>query len=65
MKNGEEVVSVGGAVDPSLKNVGTSASNSVLLELSKVKLDNLKISKVYSNIFGKYEKIKITNLKGG
>ena len=48
MKNGEEVVSVGGAVDPSLKNVGTSASNSVLLELSKVKLDHLKIScKVY------------------
>ena len=36
MKNGEEVVSVGGAVDPSLKNVGTSASNSVLLDLGKV-----------------------------
>ena len=36
MKNGEEVVSVGGAVDPSLKNVGTSASNSVLLDLAKV-----------------------------
>ena len=36
MKNGEEVVSVGGAVDPSLKNIGTSASNSVLLDLAKV-----------------------------
>ena len=36
MKNGEEVVSVGGAVEPSLKNVGTSASNSVLLDLGKV-----------------------------
>ena len=36
MKNGEEVVSVGGAVEPSLKNVGTSASNSVLLDLVKV-----------------------------
>ena len=36
MKNGEEIVSVGGAVDASLKNVGTSASNSVLLNLAKV-----------------------------
>ena len=37
MKNGEEVVSVGGAVDPSFKNVGISASNSVLLDLAKVR----------------------------
>ena len=36
IKNGEEVVSVGGAVDKSLKNVGTSASNSVILNLEKV-----------------------------
>ena len=35
MKNGEEVVSVGGAVDASMKNIGTSATNSVLLDLSK------------------------------
>ena len=27
MRNGEEVISVGGAVDPSNKNVGTAASN--------------------------------------
>ena len=36
MKNGEEVVSVGGAVDQSNKNVGTSASNSIILDLVKV-----------------------------
>ena len=36
IKNGEEVVSVGGAVDKSMKNVGTSASNSVILNLEKV-----------------------------
>ena len=36
MKNGEEVVSVGGALDPSNKNVGTSASNSIILDLMKV-----------------------------
>merc|ERR1719474_1087665 len=35
MKNGEEVVSVGGALDPSNKNVGTSASNSIILDLMK------------------------------
>ena len=36
MKNGEEVVSVGGAVDQSNKNVGTSASTSIILDLVKV-----------------------------
>ena len=36
MKNGEEVVSVGGAVDQSNKNVGTSASNSIILDLVEV-----------------------------
>ena len=36
IKNGEEVVSVGGAVEKSMKNVGTSASNSVILNLEKV-----------------------------
>jgi len=35
MKNGEEVVSVGGAIDPSNKNVGTSASTSIILDLKK------------------------------
>ena len=41
MKNGEEVVSVGGAVDPSNKNVGTSASTSVILDLVKVRFRKL------------------------
>ena len=36
MKNGEEVVSVGGAMEPSAKNMGISASNSVLLNLARV-----------------------------
>ena len=36
MKNGEEVISVGGAIDPSNRNVGTSGSNSVILDLAKV-----------------------------
>lgn len=36
MKNGEEVVSVGGAVDTSKENIGTSATNSIMLELTKV-----------------------------
>ena len=36
MKNGEEVVSVGGALNPSNKNIGTSASNSIILDLMKV-----------------------------
>ena len=36
MKNGEEIVSVGGVMEPSTKNMGISASNSVLLDLSKV-----------------------------
>ena len=36
MKNGEEVVSVGGAMEPSAKNMGISASNSVLLDLARV-----------------------------
>ena len=36
MKNGEEIVSVGGAMEPSAKNMGISASNSVLLDLAKV-----------------------------
>jgi len=35
MKNGEEVVSVGGAIDPSNRNVGTSGSNSIILDLAK------------------------------
>ena len=43
IKNGEEVVSVGGAVDKSLKNVGTSASNSVILNLEKVTTNNLNL----------------------
>ena len=36
MKNGEEIVSVGGAMEPSAKNMGISASNSVLLDLARV-----------------------------
>ena len=36
MKNGEEVVSVGGAVEHSNTNVGISASNSIILDLIKV-----------------------------
>jgi len=35
VKNGEEVVSVGGAVDPSHKNSGNSASSSIVLQLTK------------------------------
>ena len=37
MKNGEEIVSVGGAMEPSAKNMGISASNSVLLDLARVR----------------------------
>ena len=36
MKNGEEIVYVGGAMEPSAKNMGISASNSVLLDLARV-----------------------------
>lgn len=49
MKNGEEIVSVGGAMEPSAKNMGISASNSVLLDLARV-CDNSDIYLRFHNI---------------
>ena len=50
MKNGEEIVSVGGVMEPSTKNMGISASNSVLLDLSKVSCQPIKLSNKLSQL---------------
>ena len=66
MKNGEEIVSVGGAVDASLKNVGTSASNSVLLNLAKVLPSFMKsIYLCYDTPILQNDKVWLQLLRGG
>ena len=62
MKNGEEIVSVGGVMEPSTKNMGISASNSVLLDLSKVSCQAIKLSHKLSYKLSQHEVRVIINL---